>query len=90
VRKVSIAISLPYESWNQIRGLNAAGLAARVSDQAEAARVSRLLLAKTPESAAFAPYGMSGVAFFNIVPKVITLLDYSKRIGHSATLVVGT
>jgi hypothetical protein len=33
---------------------------------------------------------MSGVAFFKIVPKVITLLDYSKGIGHSTTLVVGT
>jgi hypothetical protein len=48
--------------------------------------VSKLLLTKSPETAAFAPYGMVGVVFFRIVPKVITLLDYSQGLGHSTVI----
>jgi pyridoxine/pyridoxamine 5'-phosphate oxidase len=84
--KVSIAISLPYATWDQIRALSIGGIAKRVSNKSETNKVSRLLLKKSPETAAFAPYAMVGVTFFKIVPKVITLLDYSKGLGHSTVM----
>jgi pyridoxine/pyridoxamine 5'-phosphate oxidase len=87
--KVSIAISLPYAAWDQIRGLSIGGIAKRVSSKSEANKVSRLLLKKSPETSAFAPYGMVGVVFFKIVPKVIALLDYSKGLGYSTVMDVG-
>jgi pyridoxine/pyridoxamine 5'-phosphate oxidase len=89
-RKVSISISLPYASWDQIRGLSIGGLAERVRTKSEAKKVSRLLLERSPEAAAFAPYGMVGVAIFKIVPRVITLLDYSKGLGHSTVIDIST
>jgi hypothetical protein len=82
-RKVSIAISLPYDAWHQISGLSMGGTAERLRSGRGAEKVSRLLLEKSPETVFFAPYGMVGVAFFKIVPKVITVLDYSKGVGHA-------
>jgi hypothetical protein len=47
-----------------------------------------VLLRRSPEAAEFANYGMVGVAIFTIAPKVITVLDYSKGIGHSTLVAV--
>jgi pyridoxine/pyridoxamine 5'-phosphate oxidase len=82
-KKVSMAINLPFTTWEQIRGLSIGGIAQRVTDKEEAMHVSRVLLERSPESVEFAQYAMVGVAFFRIVPKVITVLDYSRGIGHS-------
>jgi hypothetical protein len=50
--------------------------------------VSRLILEKSPQTAAFAPYGMVGVAFFKIVPKVITLTSAFIRPRRASNLII--
>jgi len=86
--KVSLAINLPFTGWSEIRGLSIGGTAQRISDKNEAQRLTSLLLQRSPEAGEFASYGMIGVAVFRIVPKVITVLDYSKGIGHSTLVSV--
>ena len=83
--RVSAAVTLPFSTWQQIKALSMGGVVRRVDDQNEVARLSKLLLEKSPESAEFAGYAMTAVAFFIMTPKIITLLDYSKGIGHSTT-----
>ena len=84
--RVSAAVTLPFSTWQQIKALSMARRAVRrVDDQNEVARLSKLLLEKSPEFAEFAGYAMTAVAFFIMTPKIITLLDYSKGIGHSTT-----
>ena len=88
--KVSAAITLPFSTWHDIKALSMGGVVRRLDDESEVARLSRLLLEKSPESAEFAGYAIAGVAFYLMRPKIITLLDYSRGIGHSITLEVGT
>ena len=86
--KVSAAVTLPFSTWHEIKALSMGGVVRRLDDKTEVARLSRLLLEKSPESAEFAGYAMTGVAFFMMRPKIITLLDYSRGIGNSITLEV--
>jgi hypothetical protein len=87
--KVSVAISLPFTRWDQIRGLSAGGIAHRIADDVEARKVSKLLLERSPETVEFAEYGMRGVQLYKIAPKVISVLDYRVGIGHSTLCSVG-
>ena len=86
--KVSVAINLPFTRWEDIRGLSMEGIAHRMTDDTEAKRISKLLLQRSPESIEYAGYGMVGVVLFKIAPKVMTVLDYRKGIGHSTLVSV--
>jgi pyridoxine/pyridoxamine 5'-phosphate oxidase len=84
--KVSASITLPFAAWEQIKGLSLGGTAKRIDASGDIERVSRLLLAKSPQSVEFAGYAIVGVTFFRIIPRIITLLDYSQGIGHSVSV----
>lgn len=82
--KVSLTVDLPYESWDEIKGLSAGGNAVRLSDQQEIDRVGRLMLAKFPQITQYAPpEGMEEMAVFKVTPKVFSVLNYSKGFGHT-------
>jgi general stress protein 26 len=82
--KVSLTVNLPYTNWGEIRGLSAGGHANRLTDPREIERAGRLLLQKFPQGIAeYASGALVGVAFFKIVPKVISVLDYRKGFGHT-------
>ena len=82
--KVSLTITRPYESWNEIEGISMGGVASSVTDPAEQEKVGRLLLKKFPEAANYEPDDNTvGVAFFRIEPTVVSLLDYRKGFGHT-------
>jgi general stress protein 26 len=81
--KISLTINAPYASWSEIQGLSLGGIASRVTDKAELARVNELMLAKFPQIAQFAVDAEAGLAVFRINPKVISVLDYTKGFGHT-------
>lgn len=82
--KVSLTINLPYADWGEIRGISAGGHAAHLADPSEIENAGRLLLRKFPQGIAeYASGPHLGVAFFKVVPNVISVLDYRKGFGHT-------
>lgn len=82
--KVSVTVNLPYENWDDIKGLSLAAKAKRVAKKEEIDRISELMLSKFPQIAEFAaPEEMDEVVFFEIDPTVVSVLDYSKGFGHT-------
>lgn len=81
--RVSAAITLPYGSWEEIRGLSLAGRAERLTDPTTLQQAARILVAKFPQLAQYASEGLEGVALFRILPEVFSVLDYRKGFGHT-------
>ena len=82
--KVSLTINLPYANWGEIRGVSVGGHADRLTDPGEIEQAGQLLLRKFPQGIAeYASGAPMGVAFFKVVPKVISVLDYRKSFGHT-------
>lgn len=81
--RVSVAITLPYDNWEQIRGLSLAGQAERLTDPTAVQQAARMMLAKFPQLAQYASQGLEGVALYRIVPEVFSVLDYRKGFGHT-------
>ena len=69
----------------EISGLSMAARAERVTDPTEGAKVLQLLIQRYPEQKAFSlPMPKpEEIAIFRVVPKVISVLDYSKGFGHT-------
>lgn len=86
--KVSLTIDAPYASWEEIKGLSIGGMAERVTDVRELARVQKLMLAKFPQIAEYAAGGNEALAVFRITPQVISVLDYTKGFGHTELVTV--
>jgi PPOX class probable F420-dependent enzyme len=83
--RVSLTIDDDASQIMAITGLSMAARAQRVSDQKEAEKVLGMLLQRYPEQASL-PGPMptpKDVAIFRVVPKVISVLDYSKGFGHT-------
>lgn len=83
--RVSLAIDDDPDQVMQIKGLSMAAHARRVIDDAEGAKALGLLFARYP-----AQEGMTldlpspgDVALFRVVPKVISVLDYSLGFAHT-------
>ena len=81
--KVSITVNLPYKSWDQIKGVSLAGIARRITDANEMARVGQLMFAKFPQVAKYAPPDPQGMALYCVSPKVVSVLDYTQGFGHT-------
>lgn len=82
-RKVSLAVSLPYAHWGEIRGISLGGQAEPLRHASRIEHAADLLLRKFPQGIAeYASGELSGVAFFEVTPAVISLLDYRKGFGH--------
>lgn len=70
-----------------ITGLSMAAHARPVSDATEIAEVPALLRKRYPEYAGF-PIRPEEIRVFRVLPKVISVLDYSKDFGHSELTVI--
>lgn len=82
--KVSATIDRDYADWNQIRGLSLGGLAQVVTDTEERLRAQALLKRKFPQWAEMPePEDPALIAFVKVVPRVISVLDYTKGFGHT-------
>jgi nitroimidazol reductase NimA-like FMN-containing flavoprotein (pyridoxamine 5'-phosphate oxidase superfamily) len=83
--RMSLTINSDAGQLMQITGLSMAAYAERVEDPAEADRVLQLMPAKYPvqEGLAIAMPTRDQIRIFRVVPKVISVLDYSKGFGHT-------
>lgn len=82
--KVSATIDRDYADWNQIRGLSLGGTAQVVTDPEERLRAQELLKRKFPQWAEMPePEDPALIAFVRVVPRVISVLDYTKGFGHT-------
>ena len=85
--KVSATINRPKRDWHDLQGLSIGGTARILSLEAEMRIVAERLLRRFPHLRQFIrgtdvlPW--SGMLFIEIVPKVISILDYRKRFGHT-------
>jgi hypothetical protein len=86
--KVSLTVTLPYFSWEEIRGLSMGGRAKPVTYPNEINRVSELLLRKFPQILQYALTGKKGVFLVRITPEVISVLDYRKGFGHTDLVIL--
>ena len=82
--KVGVTVNLPYKTWDQIRGLNLAGRATRVTAPDELRHVGELMFKKFPQISQYADFGQGmDLALFRIDPEVVSVLDYSQGFGHT-------
>lgn len=85
--KVSATINRTKRNWNELQGLSMGGIASLVADEAEMRLVGARLLGRFPHLRQFikgtATLPWSGMLFVKIVPKVISVLDYRTRFGHT-------
>jgi nitroimidazol reductase NimA-like FMN-containing flavoprotein (pyridoxamine 5'-phosphate oxidase superfamily) len=83
--RVSLTIDHDASQIMEITGLSMAARATRVSDRREALHVLEMLPLKYPEQREL-PGPMPGpekVAIFEVIPVVISVLDYSQGFGHT-------
>ena len=81
--KVSLTINLPYANWGEIRGISAGGHADRLTDPQRDRAGGTAPAPEIPSRNCRVCLGRMGVAFFKVVPKVISVLDYRKGFGHT-------
>lgn len=88
--RVSLTINLPYDDWNQIRGVSLGGRAQRLTEPAQVMAIGRLFLEKFPEvSQAFQGADEGGLALFCVTPEVVSILDYRQGFGHTTLVQAG-
>jgi nitroimidazol reductase NimA-like FMN-containing flavoprotein (pyridoxamine 5'-phosphate oxidase superfamily) len=82
--RVSVAITAPYKSWDEIKGLSIGGRARRVTQPEEFRRVGELMFKKFPQISNYASFGEGmELALFRIDPDVVSILDYTQGFGHT-------
>lgn len=87
--RVSLAIGADADDPAAVKALSIAGRASEVQDASQRARVISLVLQRRPALGRFGPYGPDRCAVMQVKPEVVTVLDYSKGIGHSDVLTIG-
>ena len=85
--RISLTIDHDTADPMAITGLSMAARASPVTDRAEIEKVLGLLLKRYPEYAGF-PVQPDQIRVFRVLPKVISVLDYTKGFGHSELIVV--
>jgi PPOX class probable F420-dependent enzyme len=80
--RVSLTIDHESKNWNRIRGLSLGGRAKVLSDALEIGHGLQLLSRKFPQLGAMDPQD-PGLAVVRVVPKVISVLDYTRGLGHT-------
>jgi len=86
--RVSLTIDHDTSDPMAITGLSMAALTYPVDDPAEKAKAMQLLGSRYPEYAAFPAPNLEEILVVRVVPKVISVLDYSKGFGHTDLVTV--
>lgn len=87
--RVSIAVSREPDFLSDIRAVFAGAHAAEVTEPSERAQALQLLLQRHPNLADFGMPDNGQTALMRARCKYVSVLDYSKGIGHSEELTVG-
>ena len=86
--RISLTIDHDVADPMAITGLSMAAQAHPVTDPTEVSKAMNLLVTGYPEHAAFPMPKPEEIAVYCVLPKVISILDYSKGFGHSDLLTV--
>ena len=81
--RISAAIDHDEEDWNRIKGLSMAATAEVLSDPQEIDYALTLLGRKFPALAEAGKPDPSEIAVVKLVPKVVSVIDYEKGLGHT-------
>ena len=81
--KISLTVTPPYTDWNSIRGVSIGGRVERVVQSSDILRIESLFFKRFPYVVQYAPEDRSQLAFFHVVPEVVSVLDYTKSFGHT-------
>ena len=81
--RVSLTIDHDLSNPMAITSLSMAALAQPFTDQSEVAKAMNLLVTRNPEYAAFPMPKPEEIVVYRVLPKVISILDYSKGFGHT-------
>src|SRR5215472_12488116 len=86
--RISLTIDHDVADPMAITGLSMAAQAHPVTDPTEVSKAMNLLVTGYPEHAAFPMPKPEEITVYRVVPKVISVLDYSKGFGHSDLVMV--
>jgi nitroimidazol reductase NimA-like FMN-containing flavoprotein (pyridoxamine 5'-phosphate oxidase superfamily) len=86
--RISLTIDHDVTDPMAITGLSMAAQAQPVTDPTEVSKAMNLLLTRYPEYAAFPTPKPEEISGYRVVPKVISVLDYSKGFGHADLVTV--
>ena len=81
--RVSLTIDHDVSNPMAITGLSMAALAQPVTDQSEVAKAMNVLGTRYPEYMSLPMPKSEEIAVYRVMPKVISILDYSKGFGHT-------
>lgn len=91
--KVSATIIRPRRDWRELQGLSLGGNAHILTDTYDMRIVAERLLLRYPHLRQFIEgthaLPWEGMLFIEIVPLVVSILDYRQRFGHTALVTVG-
>ena len=87
--RVAIAVSGEVSHLSDIKAVYAGAHASEVTDPGERERAWSILLERHPNLADFGPPDLVETALMKARCKYVSVLDYSKGIGHSEDLTVG-
>src|SRR5262249_51287495 len=86
--RISLTIDHDVTDPMAITGLSMAAQAQPVTDPTEVTKAMNLLVTRYPEYAAFPMSKQEEITVYRVVPKAISVLDYSKGFGHSDLVMV--
>jgi len=86
--RISLTIDHDVTDPMAITGLSMAAQTQPVTDPTEVAKAMNLLVTRYPEYASFPMPKPDEIAVYRVVPKVISVLDYSKGFGHADLVMV--
>ena len=84
--RVSVTVTCPYKTWDQIKGVSIGARAKRVTAAEEMSKVGALMAAKFPQLGDFVQStSPEDMALFRVEPVAISILDYTQGFGHTET-----
>jgi len=87
--RVSIAIGSDARLPSQIKGLSMAAEVFEVRDEPYRSEVLAKLSARHPDYFDAAAFDMSGSALMRALPRIISVVDFSRGLGHTEALSIG-
>jgi hypothetical protein len=87
--RVSIAIGSDARLPSQIKGLSMAAEVFEVRDEPYRSEVLARLSARHPDYFDAAAFDMAGSALMRALPRIISVVDFSRGLGHAEALSVG-
>lgn len=86
--RVSVTMTAPYESWKDIKALSMSARARRLTNPDDMKRAGTMIVERYPEAGEFANAHPDDIALIEVVPEIVSVLDYASGFGHSDQVIV--